>query len=223
MIIKSTHPGISPWPLFLWCHQHAGGLPEILNKILSIVRISVDNFYLLICVISCLMSLDYSHFQLCLGLQKVIRRLSVVLFIVLCLLSSKNGKPVRQFNYIIKGNSHTHRTKCMCFIKIKSVRNVRCKEHSHNINLDLDYSLCSDDKLLVYFIGLFPTIWWHIKNTPGEVVLFLQHLGNRAVKMLFISTQFSYYLFLNNTRSSFNLRSHNKTISTHTHTHTKIN
>ena len=183
----------------------------------------MDNFDLLICVISCLMSLDYSHFQLCLGLQKVIRRLSVVLFIVLCLLSSKNGKPVRQFNYIIKDNSHTHRTKCMCFIKIKSVRNMRCKEHSHNINLDLDYSLCSDDKLLVYFIGLFPTIWWHIKNTPGEVVLFLQHLGNRAVKMLFISTQFSCYLFLKNTRSSFNLRSHNKTISTHTHTHTKIN
>lgn len=38
MIIKSTYPGTSPWPLVLWCHQHAGGLPAILNKILSIVK-----------------------------------------------------------------------------------------------------------------------------------------------------------------------------------------
>ena len=71
------------------------------------------------------------------------------------------------------------------FYKNKSVRNMRCKEYSHNINLDLYYSLCSDDKLLVYFVGLFPTVWWHIRNMPGEGVLFLQHLGNRAVKMFF--------------------------------------
>lgn len=30
-ILKSTHPIISPWPLCSWCHQHAGGLPEILE------------------------------------------------------------------------------------------------------------------------------------------------------------------------------------------------
>lgn len=150
MIIKSTHPVISPWPLFLWCHQHAGGLPEILNKILSIVRGYMDNFYLPICVISCVMSLDYSHFQLCLGLQKVIRRLSVVLFILLCLLLKKTLKPIRQFNCAINCNINTFRTKCMCFVKIWSIRNMRCKEYPHNINLDLDYSLWSDGKLLVY-------------------------------------------------------------------------
>lgn len=36
----------------------------------------MDNFYLPICVISHVMSLDYSHFHLCLGFQKVTRRLS---------------------------------------------------------------------------------------------------------------------------------------------------
>lgn len=46
----------------------------------------MDNFYLPICVIPSVMSLDYSHFHLCLGLQKVIR-LSVVLLILLCLLA----------------------------------------------------------------------------------------------------------------------------------------
>ena len=74
---------------------------------------------------------------------------------------------------------------------------MRCKEYSHNINLDSYYSLCSDDTLLVYFIGLFPTIWWHIRNMPGEGV-FSCSIWEIGLLRCFFSTQFS-YLSLKNT------------------------
>lgn len=73
----------------------------------------VGNFYLPICVISSVMSLDCCHFQLYFGLQKVIRKLSVysALFFVL-----KNLKPIRKFNCAVNYNIDTFRTKFAWFV-----------------------------------------------------------------------------------------------------------
>ena len=61
----------------------------------------------------------------------------------------------------------------MPFVKIKSVRYMRYKKYPNNINWIWIVYLAQKTKSgFIYFIKLFPTIWWH-KNMPKEVVLFL--------------------------------------------------
>ena len=68
---------------------------------------------------------------------------------------------------------------------------MRYEEYPHHISLD--WIVHGTQKtnswlfLFFYFAALFPTIWWHIKNMPEEVVLFLQPFRKQAVILLFIS------------------------------------
>lgn len=66
---------------------------------------------------------------------------------------------------------------------------MRDEEYPHHISLDWIVH-GTEDTLLAFFFNfavLFPTIWWHIKNMPEEVMLFLQPFRKQAVILLCIS------------------------------------
>lgn len=187
---------------------------------LSIVkRLTWATPYLPICVISRVVSLDYSHFHLCFGLRKLSKGWLWAFYLALSFVLKKQKqkttlKHIRQFNYIIACNSNNFRATFKCFIKynqqeIWGIKNI------HTIPTWIDLLMVHRRQTpgFVGSTGVFPTIWWHIKSMPEEVVPSLWPYRKWGVMLLFISIQFSYHS-LKNTWSSFNLRPRNKTKST---------